>query len=214
MTGPTLITVLRGFKVRTSTLDNFLIANGHPNGIQTETFPPIYKYDYDNGVATDEISEVLRAKVRAAAAAASMPSNSGTAINTTGILLVVPSVEGHTDSAWSYVSYSYAQVYAQRHITAEDPSEQVPPGFQELRQEVLGHSSVPDHGDEGLLGLYVVATKERAGLVPAGLRERYKELPIRCDGCEETFNSWSQRQWHRNTIHGTDEELNPMPANA
>ncbi|ROW07016.1 hypothetical protein VPNG_06647 [Cytospora leucostoma] len=212
MTGPTLITVLRGFKVRTSTLDNFLIANGHPNGIQTGPSPPIYKYDYDNCVATDETSEVLRAKVRAAAA--SMPSDSGTATNTTGVLLVVPSVEGHTDSAWSYVSYSYAQVYAQRHITAEDPSERVPPGFEELRQEVLGHSSHTDHRDEGLLGLFVVSARERAGMIPAVLRERYKELPIRCDRCEETFNSWSQRQWHRNTIHGTDEELNPMPENA
>lgn len=60
MPGPNLITALRGFKVRLSTLDNFLVAHGKPHGTNTGTIPPIYKYD-DEGNATDEVSELLRA---------------------------------------------------------------------------------------------------------------------------------------------------------
>lgn len=165
MPGPNLITVLRGFKVRTSTLDEFLVANGKAHGIQTGTLPPLYTYD-DNGNATDEISEVLRSRVQAAG---------GT--DTTGVLFLVPPVEGHDHSAWAYISYSYSQVYAQRRITTEDPPERVPPGFEELRRKILGYSSSPDCKDEGLIGLYIVLSEKRASSLPAVLKERYNVSP-------------------------------------
>lgn len=155
MAGPDLVTALRGFKIRTATLDKFLIAHGKPLGTDTAYIPPAYDYD-DNGNATDEISEVLR-------------SFSGIA----SVLLVMPSIEGHDRSSWAYVACSYAHIYAQRNITPEDPAEQIPQGFEELRRDVLKYSSSSDE-DEGLMGLFVVLTEERAGPTPPELRERWK----------------------------------------
>lgn len=166
MAGPNLVTALRGFKIRTSTLDKFLIAHGKPHGTNSGTIPPIYKYD-DNGNATDEISEVLRAQIEAVAGKSSSPAT---------VLLVMPSVEGHDPSSWAYVAYSYAQVYAQRHITPQDPSEQMPQGFEELRQDVLKYSSSSEENDEGLVGLFVVITEARTGPTPSELLERDQVL--------------------------------------
>ncbi|KAH8779759.1 hypothetical protein F5883DRAFT_689331 [Diaporthe sp. PMI_573] len=145
MAGPDLVTALRGFKIRTATLDKFLIAHGKPLGTNSGNIPPFYDYD-DNGNTTDEISAVLRA-------------SSGLAT----VLLVMPFVEGHDPSSWAYVAYSYAHIYAQRHITPQDPSEQMPQGFQELRQDVLKYSSSSED-DKGLMGLFVVITEARPGL--------------------------------------------------
>lgn len=166
MPGPNLITALRGFKVRLSTLDNFLVAHGKPHGTNTGTIPPIYKYD-DEGNATDEVSELLRAQAKGAA------SNSD-ADSLKRILLVIPSVEGHDYSPWAYIAYSYAQVYAHRHVTPQDPSEQIPQGFEELRQDILNYSSSPDYEHEGLIGLFIVITEGRVGQTPSELRQRYQ----------------------------------------
>lgn len=162
MPGPNLVTALRGFKIRTSTLDKFLIAHGKYHGIKSGSIPPIYKYD-DNGNATDEISEVLRAQIEAGA---------GKSTSLATVLLVMPSVEGHDHSSWAYIAYSYVQVYAQRHINPQDNSEQMPQGFEELRQNVLRHSSSSEESDEGLMGLFVVVTEGRVGSVPPELLER------------------------------------------
>lgn len=162
MAGPNLVTALRGFKIRTSTLDKFVIAHGKPDGTKCGTIPPLYKYD-DEGNATDEISEVLRARTEAFA---------GKSSSLTTVLLVMPSVEGHDHSSWAYVAYSYAHIYAQRHITPQDPSEQMPQGFEDLRQDVLGYSSSPEEHDEGLMGLFVVLTEGRVGSIPPELLER------------------------------------------
>lgn len=162
MPGPNLVTALRGFKVRTSTLDKFLIAHGKSNGTDSGAVPPNYTYD-DNGKATDEISEVLSAQLQAVA-------GKGSSLAT--VLLVMPSVEGHSRPSWSYVAYSYAHVYAQRHITSQDPLEQIPEGFEELRQDVLRYSLSSEENDEGLVGLFVVITEGRPGPCPPELLER------------------------------------------
>ncbi|POS75144.1 hypothetical protein DHEL01_v206459 [Diaporthe helianthi] len=192
MGGQNLVTALRGFKIRTATLDKYLIDRDKPAGTNSATIPPYYIYDA-NGNATDEISEVLRASSSIAS-----------------VLLVMPSVEGHDRSSWAYVAYSCTHIYAQRHITPQDPTEKVPKGFEELRQDVLKHSSSLEE-DEGLMGLFIVITEARPGPTPPELRERW---PILCGLCEQTFEMWSTRQGHRNEAHGLNEELDALPANA
>jgi hypothetical protein len=155
MAGPDLVTALRGFKIRTATLDKFLIAHGKPLGTNSANVPPFYDYD-DNGNATDEISAVLRASCGVAT-----------------VLLIMPSIEGHSPSSWAYIAYSYTHIYAQRHITPQDPLEQKPQGFKELRQDILKYSSSSED-DEGLMGLFVVITEARPGPTPPELRQRYQ----------------------------------------
>lgn len=150
MPDPNMITVLR---VLTDTLDKFLVPHGFPRGTDTGAVPPIYKYD-DNGNATEAISELLRAQVRLAAGDS---DSSGLE----RILLVMPSVTGHDPSSWVYIAYSFTQVYAHGHITPQEPPEQVPQGFEELRHDILKYSAHPDDENEGLEGLFIVFTEGR-----------------------------------------------------
>ncbi|KAH8777757.1 hypothetical protein F5883DRAFT_696637 [Diaporthe sp. PMI_573] len=175
MPGPNLITVLRGLKVRVSTMDAFLIANGKLHGTDSSSFIPFY----DSGTP-DEISALLRAKA-----------------GSDDILYVVPSVEGHDRSSHVYVAYSCLHVYAQRCITANDPADKIPEGFRKLREEILKSG-----GDN-----------DRPGPNPPELEGRFKQ-PIHCGMCDETFDYWTKRQWHRNQVHGLDEPLNALPENA
>ncbi|ROW01079.1 hypothetical protein VSDG_02847 [Cytospora chrysosperma] len=140
MPGPDTITALRGFKVRISTLDAFLFANGN-----------------EHGTGFHPSSKALQ-----------------------------QTIFRH------YSAESYVHVYAQGRITPECPPEQVPRGFEELRQEVLAYSKDRE-GDlqDGLIGLFIVFTQERACPNPPELQERY--------------------QSHRNEVHGTDEPLNGLP---
>lgn len=161
MPGPNTITALRGFKVRISTLNAFLVANGKEHGAE-EGFPPFY-----DGPDPDDISALLREKVAI--------NESGE--NTDGILYVVPSVEGHDRSPYAYIAYSYVHVYAQRRITPESPPEQVPRGFEELREEILAYSKDREENQEGLMGLFIVFTDERPSPDPPELQERYRVIP-------------------------------------
>lgn len=88
MPGPNLVTVLRGLKVRVSTMNAFLVANGKLHGTDAFSFVPFY----DSGTP-DEISALLREKA-----------------GSDEILYVVPSVEGHDRSSHVYVAYSYLHV--------------------------------------------------------------------------------------------------------
>lgn len=148
MPGPNLITVLRGLKVRVSAMDAFLRANGKPHGTDGSSFVPFY-----NSETPDEISALLRAK-----------AGSG------DILYVVPSVESHDRSPHVYVAYSYLHVFAQRCITANDPADKIPQGFEKLREEILKSGG---DGEEGLVGLFVVYT-DRPGPNPPELKARYQ----------------------------------------
>lgn len=155
------VTALRGFKVRSQTLDNYLAANGDTTGTKDGSSPPYYQFDND-GVASHDMSNILRSRVTAI----------GSNDDSSGILVIVPSVYSHCRSPWVYVAYSYAFIYSQRLITAESLPKEVPRGFEELRQEVLGYSSSPNQGDEGQMGLYIVCTYDRQTPLPAELQQR------------------------------------------
>lgn len=155
------VTALRGFKVRSQTLDKYLAANGDTTGTRDGSFPPYYQFDND-GVASHDMSNILRSRMTAI----------GSNDDSNGILVIVPSVYCHCRSPWVYVAYSYAFIYSQRLITAESLPKQVPRGFEELRQEVLGYSSSPNQGDEGRMGLYIVCTFDRQTPLPAEIQQR------------------------------------------
>lgn len=149
MPGPNLITVLRGLKVRVSTMDAFLIANGKRHGTDSSSgFVPFY----DSGTP-DRITALLRSKA-----------------GSDEILYLVPSVEGHDRSSHVYVAYSYFHVYAQRCITTDDPPDKIPEGFEKLREEILQFGG---DDEEGLVGLFLVYT-ERPGPDPPEIQERNK----------------------------------------
>ncbi|POS70923.1 hypothetical protein DHEL01_v210682 [Diaporthe helianthi] len=202
MPGSNTITAVRGFRVRLSTLDKFLVANGKAHGAENG-FAPLYDFEKPEG--PDEISAILRAKAGGGS----------------GILYVVPAAEGHDVTPYVYVAYQYRHVYSQLRITPQDPPEQpMPAEFEQLRQEILGYrASVGDGGcqgvdqEDGAMGLYILYTEGRSAPNPPELRERYK-LPIQCDKCDETFTRWSAKQWHLDKVHGIDEPLNPLPGNA
>jgi hypothetical protein len=81
MAGPDLVTTLRGFKIRTATLDKFLIAYSKPLETNSGNIPPFYDYN-NNRNATNKISAVLHASSSLAT-----------------ILLVMPSIKGHDPSS-------------------------------------------------------------------------------------------------------------------
>lgn len=163
MPGSNTITALRGFRVRLSTLDKFLVANGKVHGAENG-FAPLYDFDKPEG--PDEISALLRAK-----------SGGGS-----GMLYVVPAAEGHDITPYVYVAYQYRHVYSQLRITPQDPPEQpVPAEFEQLRQEILRYRASSGDGasqgvdeEDGAMGLYIVYTGGRSAPIPPELRERYK----------------------------------------
>lgn len=146
MPGPNLITVLRGLKVRVSTMDAFLRANGMPDGIEERMSVPFYDKQ-----TPDEVSALLREKAGSA-----------------DILYVIPYIEIHNQSSHVYVAYSYVHVYAQRCITPDDPTDKIPEGFENLREDILQHGG---DDEEGRVGLFVVYT-DRPGPDPPELEER------------------------------------------
>lgn len=163
MPGSNTITALRGFRVRLSTLDKFLVANGKAHGAENG-FAPLYDFDKPEG--PDEISAILRAKAGGGS----------------GILYVVPAAEGHDVTPYVYVAYQYRHVYSQLRITPHDPPEQpIPAEFEQLRQEILSYrenagdgSSQGNDQEDGAMGLYIVYTEDRSAPDPPELRERYK----------------------------------------
>lgn len=163
MPGTNTVTALRGFRVRLTTLDKYLVANDKVHGAQNG-FAPFYHFEKPEG--PDEISALLRA-------------NGG---GSSGILYVVPAAEGHDITPYVYVAYQYRHVYSQLRITPQDPPEEpVPAAFEELRQEILGYRAGPGDGaaqefdeDDGAMGLYIVYTEGRSAPEPPELEERYK----------------------------------------
>lgn len=147
-------TLLRGFKVSVAVLDAFLAANG-----VDETFgtPPFYKDHPDH----DPISRLLADKIRAAA-----PTTDP--VDKTRFRVLIPAAEGHSPSAVAYVVHAWATVYAHREVDLDrDLPADAPPGFAQLRDEVLGFVQRVDPAgripDEGKLGLYMVHTFDSRG---------------------------------------------------
>jgi len=215
-------TILRGFKVSAAVLDAFLAANGVDKTYGT---PPFYQDHPDK----DRISMLLHSKVSQTYADADRNS----------FRVMIPSREGHSDSTVAYVTYAWVTIYAHRELDMdEDLPIRVPPGFEDLRREVLSFcGSVPDQDklpDEGRMGLYAVYTYEIRGLyTPQEFYERAKvcfgpfsdlvhrlsssfaQIPQYCDQCDAVFDNsyraFAERQVHRIQVHGSKEGTSPLP---
>ncbi len=144
-------TIIRGFKVSVATLDAFLTANDVD---ETDGTPPFYQHHPDN----DNISKLLLAKI----------SQHDSDADKNKFRVLIPSIEGRGRCKTAYVAYAWAAVMAHREIEMdEDLPTEVPKGFMELREEILGYGKdIRDEGkiaDDGKLGLYVVVTYEIRG---------------------------------------------------
>ncbi|POS78542.1 hypothetical protein DHEL01_v203074 [Diaporthe helianthi] len=125
------------------------------------------------------------------------------------ILVLVASGYPHNRSPWVYVAYNF--IYSQRLIPAYGLQNEVSQGFGKLRQEILACNSGYD-ADEGLVGFYIVIIANRSGPQPAELQEGDK-APICFGICEETFDLWTDRQWHRVKVHELDKDIDALPGN-
>ncbi|KAG8156920.1 hypothetical protein KVR01_013142 [Diaporthe batatas] len=114
-----MTTVLRGFKVPLPILDAFLLAN---NIYESESLcrgiPPFYEYN-----SVDEVTTLLRNKV-------------GNGDNKTRIF--IPSRTGFDFASSAYIAFDWIVVFAQHKLTEFDTSP--PPGFEELRREILSYA--------------------------------------------------------------------------
>lgn len=81
------------------------------------------------GSELDAGSKFLREKLRAAA-------------GDTKTQIFIPQLRGELESAYAYVAYAWVMVYAQRELEPADKlPDRAPPGFRELRSEMLGYAN-------------------------------------------------------------------------
>ncbi|KAK3896581.1 hypothetical protein C8A05DRAFT_39877 [Staphylotrichum tortipilum] len=144
-------TLIRGFKVSVATFDAFLRAN---NVYETYGTPPFYKEHPDK----DPISKLLFAKI----------SQHDPDADKNKFRVLIPHIRGFTGSQTAYVAYAWAAVVAHREVKMdEDLPVEVPTGFEELRQDILGYGKDIGEGDkiadEGKLGIYMVVTYDIRG---------------------------------------------------
>jgi hypothetical protein len=164
-----LTTILRGFKVPVAVLDRFFESNG-----VTPTFgyPPTYdriQLPGDEHFPTqDPQPAFLRAKLAATPAGAANTHNQNTHI-------FIPNRKGLAMSTHAYVSYAYVMVLGQRQLdVAGELPDKAPPGFAELRSEILGFAKEDEEellrvpgmqpvgeGQDPTSMLFVVLTDER-----------------------------------------------------
>lgn len=117
---PGAVCVLRGFRIRPSTLDMYLALNGEYRGTNNGSFPPRYIFGSD-GPMTDQASEVLRRRMEALGG---YPENSHRT------LVVLPLTLSSEPSPWAYVPYIFSFTFTEFRITAAAPAAQMPPGFE------------------------------------------------------------------------------------
>ena len=130
-----LTTILRGFKVPIVVLDRFLASHGAEEtwGAAPSLIPDLRS----NGIPLDPSSEFLRARLAEAGD-----------INSAARILI-PARLGAAVCNYAYVAYAYVMVFGQRKINlAADLPDRAPPGFAELRREILGFT---EEGEEALL---------------------------------------------------------------
>lgn len=130
-----LTTILRGFKAPIAVLNRFLVSNGVE---ETYGIPPsLLRVPGSSVPPLDPQATFLRAKLAAA----------GDANSTTRIF--IPQKQGQASSSYGYVSYAYVMVFGQRRIDlAAALPDQAPPGFPELRREIL---ACAEEGEQALL---------------------------------------------------------------
>ncbi|KAK4191134.1 hypothetical protein QBC35DRAFT_36305 [Podospora australis] len=137
-------TIIRGFKVSVETFDAFLRAN---NIDETEGIPPFYEHHPDQ----DPMSKLLFSKIY----------QHDPSADRNKFRVLLPHIEGQGRTQTAYVAYAWAAVRAHREVRLqEDLPEEIPRGFEELRQEILGYGE--EEGErvagEGKLGIYLVVT--------------------------------------------------------
>ena len=118
-----LVTALR-FKIPVAILDRFL----EDNRVEpTYSNPPFYhRSEPDPG------SKFLRDKLHVAA-------------GDTKTQIFMPELQGELESTYAYVAYAWVMVYAQRQLEpADELPDRAPPGFAELRPEMLGYANGGD----------------------------------------------------------------------
>ncbi|KAK4151565.1 hypothetical protein C8A00DRAFT_17049 [Chaetomidium leptoderma] len=206
-----LTTILRGFKVPIAVLDRFLASNAVDT---TGGCPPFLTPDLDsNGIPLDPHSAFLRAKLAAAGD------------NNSLARIFIPNRRGQDSCTHAYVAHAYVMVFAQRKITlAADLPDRAPPGFAELRREILGFA---EEGEEALLRvdgmqgeegeepaslLYVVITEERA--FPFA-RPFVPESVLTCEKCGAVFEAWVNLHYHCSEAHNLEMRgyTSPFPDN-
>ncbi|KAK4033645.1 hypothetical protein C8A01DRAFT_19433 [Parachaetomium inaequale] len=204
-----LTTILRGFKIPVAVLDRFLESNGV---MQTWGYPP--KYDRlplpgSDRPTLDPQSAFLRTKLAATAAGGA---------NTR---IFIPNREGMAQSTHAYVAYVYVMVYGQRQIdVAAELPDRAPPGFAELRSEVLAFAT---EGEEELL--HVAGMQGGEGQDPSSLlfivvtdKQEYpfkgpfmRESDLRCDECGTVYEDWLVLRRHQMDIHGAKITRDTLP---
>lgn len=143
---PGAVCILRGFRIRPSTLDMYLAMNGEYMGTNNGSYPPRYIFGSDGPIA-DQASVVLRRRMEALG---------GDRANSHRTLVVLPLTLSSEPSPWAYVPYIFSSTFTEFRVTAAAPAAQMPPGFEELRREILAHCTRGTDPEEGMMGLYVV----------------------------------------------------------
>lgn len=145
--------VLRGFKVPLPVLNTFLLANNIDESERLCSGIPSF---YDE---VDEVTTLLRNKV-----------GSGD----TKTRVFVPSRMSFHRASEAYIAYDWIVVFAQRRLGPGDLADTPPPGFEELRREVLSHADgVESLADDARYqnAVHVVITDEQV-YIPPELLER------------------------------------------
>ncbi len=138
-----LITLLRGFKAPTAALDRFLSRHGvdPTEGIPPHLFRPS-DFPTPPGPPLDPPSAFFRARLAA-------PHPNPDPASLEAVRLFVPQRRGWPRSTHAHVAYAFVMVLGQRHVEpgAELP-EEAPPGFAELRRDVLVCAAAGEEDDE------------------------------------------------------------------
>jgi hypothetical protein len=131
-----VITILRGFKVHYSVLDDFLHANGMN---ETYGYPPV-------GSAYDKMAALLQSKMGK---------------ETNGARIIIPHRESYDQSTFAYVAYYWLHVFAQREINFEELPETTSVSFEALRKEVMSFSREERNDGTGKTGFFITVTSNR-----------------------------------------------------
>ncbi|KAH8769054.1 hypothetical protein F5883DRAFT_553391 [Diaporthe sp. PMI_573] len=154
-------TFLRGFKVPLPVLNAFLLANNvNESKMICFGIPPLYH-------KPDQVTTLLRNKL----------GNGDTKTR-----VFVPSRASFDFATSAYIAYDWTVVLAQRRLGPEDFANAPPPGFEDLRREILSYADGAEslaHDERYQNAVYIVITDEQ-GYIPPELRQQIgnnRELP-------------------------------------
>jgi hypothetical protein len=160
-------TVLRGLRVPVAALDGFLKANGL---MPTFGDPLIY-----SPPELDPASKLIRTKL-------------GDDNVDSRTRLLIPSRRGQSSSDVAYIAYDWIAVLAQRQLNlAEELLDWPPPGFAELRDEIMRFADDGGFGSgqykvEDLSGLFVIIDDYACFSLTEPYLRKVRNLPRRFRG--------------------------------